>query len=666
MVDKRTKNESHNPGPGPALPPRDLHVRKYPGGTATRLEAPPESARKGQALPNGHASTALDTRWERGVPPPEERLTRPLEAGGLKAGPGSPSMMSSTLCGYPMSQRPSARDRTLSPDSATRNGGDASTSTEGAGGTREVSVVSQVLVNSSGPPRPLVRGVVDAKPPPPPPAARHQGQSHTVQGAAPEAERLELFVTPARSGNSGYGQPTLPAFSAQAVMASAPKRADQPPPPPSAPAARLPGGVGGVARVRPRVDYAEMETLVGASGRVAPATSPPPVQLPAQGPVEGRPRPQTAVHWAVHPQAAAPQAAAPAPASVPQAPDAAGAGPAQRLRESDDTPLMVSMSQELEDLFDGRTAAGEMGNGSLPPPLPAQRVSFGVEPSTAPSSASSIWVDPSLSDEAEAYARSEFSARELPQPRATGPAAEAGVEPYSGEREPSHEQHTPAPAPAGLGEDDEAGPPSTALALREPTGPVLRVARRDPGSAWGEQETVMIPDGQWPTPRRSVRRWLRDHWGALMISCVGVGLVSAVVFVNQLMQEQDRAARRAVQPVGLDPQAPVAPLAVEPTAAAAMPASGSDVSAENQVIRVPIAESGFQSDSTMIISVPSGAEVIHDGTRVGTTPMLMSEEFATGLYLLRKPGYQPQLLRIDPRKPTALTVRLQAMVSGNR
>lgn len=78
----------------------------------------------------------------------------------------------------------------------------------------------------------------------------------------------------------------------------------------------------------------------------------------------------------------------------------------------------------------------------------------------------------------------------------------------------------------------------------------------------------------------------------------------------------------------------------------------------------PAATSAPQSSSparpsTEIVTVPPGAEIVLRGAMVANAPARLVRPSYESLYLLRLPGYQPQLVALSPHSPDQIRVTLQ-------
>ena len=58
------------------------------------------------------------------------------------------------------------------------------------------------------------------------------------------------------------------------------------------------------------------------------------------------------------------------------------------------------------------------------------------------------------------------------------------------------------------------------------------------------------------------------------------------------------------------------------------------------------------------MSEPAHAEIVIGGAVIGNTPAQIVRGDKDADYLLRKPGYEPQLVRVTPRSPKRISITL--------
>lgn len=512
----------------------------------------------------------------------QERVTRPIQAGGLRGSGGPGIALGGTLSGYAMSEKVSGRGRV--PQGADPFAPEEETSRDGVSGARKVerpeasgsakhtpaaasvAVVSPVLVSTSsvkpGTKTGLGAETIIGRAPfdlPPVEQGRHQGrtiqqanQPPTTGPVAPQPPQGPQMPQAPQDGGAGIrervemGQATLPAFSIKELLAPAAGIGSK--------SISPPGGQSGQAADGGRLVILDQEQDADLITR----------------PVSGR------------------------------------------------MAFGSSTWQQAPNPF----AAGARGLS-----LPADGSSGGTpQPPRADSSLSgiSVWVDPRLAAEA-AGGRSD----------------------------------RPGPVPGGEAEPSSAGESVSEDSLR-----VAGRARQSRRATWERMDTMLLSEGSGLQRRAGFRGWLADHIGALVISGIGMVVVVGVAFVATQQRDSAPQVGQAAQPmVGRSAQAHAGRVSGSSAAQGAMDVlpSSSDqhVSAGGAVTEVPLDPAQLKrAPQTMITSTPAGAELIHDGALVGHTPLLLSKKFAPGVYLVRKAGFEPELLQLDPEKPVAITVRL--------
>ena len=68
--------------------------------------------------------------------------------------------------------------------------------------------------------------------------------------------------------------------------------------------------------------------------------------------------------------------------------------------------------------------------------------------------------------------------------------------------------------------------------------------------------------------------------------------------------------------------------------------------------------SAAPAEATAIISDPAQAEIVLGGDVIGTTPAQVARGTQGADYLVRKAGYEPQLVRVTPNSPKSITITL--------
>ncbi|MDD9946798.1 MAG: hypothetical protein OXU20_37475 [Myxococcales bacterium] len=118
-----------------------------------------------------------------------------------------------------------------------------------------------------------------------------------------------------------------------------------------------------------------------------------------------------------------------------------------------------------------------------------------------------------------------------------------------------------------------------------------------------------------------------------------VGLMACVAFVA--LYEGD-------PPVDAEEDAQEAPGAVQP-----LPPPTKTQGPPARAAEVPV------GPTTKLVTVPAGAEILHSGAIVASTPATLPRPQFASEYLIRKRGYVPQLVRIAPSSPPVIELELK-------
>jgi hypothetical protein len=174
--------------------------------------------------------------------------------------------------------------------------------------------------------------------------------------------------------------------------------------------------------------------------------------------------------------------------------------------------------------------------------------------------------------------------------------------------------------------------------------PLLQPISQDASAAWtqlrtGEYERIATPESAVRIPELSAREWM---FIGLLACASAATLYSLLVddVTTTLDEETVEAAttiehEHVVTPAvasGQDPQS--VRTSGKPAAAAAA------------------------ANTTEIVSEPSSAEIVVGGAVIGNTPAQVVRGPSDADYLLRKPGYEPQLVRVTPHSPKMITITL--------
>jgi hypothetical protein len=156
----------------------------------------------------------------------------------------------------------------------------------------------------------------------------------------------------------------------------------------------------------------------------------------------------------------------------------------------------------------------------------------------------------------------------------------------------------------------------------------------------GEFDRDTLPEGTAiRVPSLSTREWL---FIALLACASAATLYSLLIDDVRSVEEETDAATGAAAEHVVTP-APV-PEPAERTETKAAPATAAAAS----------------SNTTEIISEPSEAEIVVGGAVIGNTPARVVRGAQDADYLLRKQGFEPQLVRVTPHSPKTITITLHA------
>lgn len=190
------------------------------------------------------------------------------------------------------------------------------------------------------------------------------------------------------------------------------------------------------------------------------------------------------------------------------------------------------------------------------------------------------------------------------------------------ERERENTRPTTQSAPPSTSQFDWSRPPPTARDRhRERERPPL------------DYDRTTLPGGARPVrlPALAAREWL---FVALLACASAATLYSLLIDDTTRATEEDTDAATNSEHV-------VTPAA--PGAASVAPA-------------VP----GAAANMTVIVSEPGEAEIVLGGEVIGTTPAQVARGTKGADYLVRKAGFEPQLVRVTPNSPNSITITLHA------
>jgi hypothetical protein len=160
-----------------------------------------------------------------------------------------------------------------------------------------------------------------------------------------------------------------------------------------------------------------------------------------------------------------------------------------------------------------------------------------------------------------------------------------------------------------------------------------------------EYERETLP-GSMPIriPALTMREWL---FIGLLACASAATLYSLLIDDVTRPVEDDADAAAAVAPEHIVRPAPLQEQrAVKPSPA--VPAAAATSSAAKA------------ANLTEIASEPAQAEIVVGGAVIGNTPAQVVRGDTDADYLLRKPGYEPQLVRVTPHSPKLITITLHA------
>jgi hypothetical protein len=290
----------------------------------------------------------------------------------------------------------------------------------------------------------------------------------------------------------------------------------------------------------------------------------------------------------------------------------------------------------------GWTSMHRVGSGAPPEPSSSRPAS---QRSTDPLNATRSGY-PGRGDHSERFERADQNERADPSQRfqhseRTDPSERfQRAEPVTGARDP-RAQSTLQDAPYGW---------------QNPSGS----APRESFPRWNDRER--IPDYERETlpgtmavriPALSAREWM---FIALLACASAATLYSLLIDDVTTPVEDEAETAMSTAPEHLVKPAPV-PASPKPTSASAS-ASASRPAAESEAKPAPLAAAS--SNVTEIVSEPAHAEIVVGGAVIGNTPAQVVRGDKDADYLLRKPGYEPQLVRVTPHSPKSITITLHA------
>ncbi|MDD9947493.1 MAG: hypothetical protein OXU20_41015 [Myxococcales bacterium] len=208
----------------------------------------------------------------------------------------------------------------------------------------------------------------------------------------------------------------------------------------------------------------------------------------------------------------------------------------------------------------------------------------------------------------------------------------------------THRPASPAASPTQGGMEVPGGPTTAPRVPR----PVDAGMGEDPSSAWADVDTMLIPrevlnrPGLFGSLGVSTRR-------ALHHLLIGVGLSS---------HQADETTRRAFTHVALG-------LCVVVTLVALF-ADQWVVDRREERVREAELQAAIQRSSSarfgeeaLVVSIPPQADVVADGMLIGRTPLSVVRGKQDALLLVRRSGYEAQMIRVGPSSPPQVKVVLK-------
>lgn len=171
-----------------------------------------------------------------------------------------------------------------------------------------------------------------------------------------------------------------------------------------------------------------------------------------------------------------------------------------------------------------------------------------------------------------------------------------------------------------------------------------------------EYERETMPDSMpIRIPALSMREWL---FIGLLACASAATLYSLLIDDVTRSVEEDAEAAAAVAPEHVVTPAPLPERRETAQANQVKPAAPATPEAAAAAAAAPSAASS--ANLTEIVSEPAQAEIVVGGAVIGNTPAQVVRGDKDADYLLRKPGYEPQLVRVTPHSPKIITITMHA------
>jgi hypothetical protein len=267
----------------------------------------------------------------------------------------------------------------------------------------------------------------------------------------------------------------------------------------------------------------------------------------------------------------------------------------------------------------GWTSMHRVGSGAPPEPSSARPVPRSTVPLHSARPERNVYTEPTTPSAGSDTRRVDQSER------------------FQREREPIGDSNRPEPGRAHPTLQD--APP---FAWQQGGPPPPELPRWSERPRLPEYERETMPESMpIRIPSLSVREWL---FIALLACASAATLYSLLIDDVTNPIEDDAEAVTGAAPEHVVTPAPLPPV---PEKSQAKPAS-------------PAAPAAASANLTEIVSEPAQAEIVVGGAVIGNTPAHVVRGDKDADYLLRKPGYEPQLVRVTPHSPKIITITLHA------
>jgi hypothetical protein len=159
----------------------------------------------------------------------------------------------------------------------------------------------------------------------------------------------------------------------------------------------------------------------------------------------------------------------------------------------------------------------------------------------------------------------------------------------------------------------------------------------------GDYERVTVPGDPVRIPELSGREWLF----IALLACASAATLYSLIVDDITLPHEEQTVEAATTFEHL--VKPALPNAVLKPGATQL---------TNTAAQLTNTAAAAATDTTEIVSEPSSAEIVVGGAVIGNTPARVVRGSSEADYLLRKQGYEPQLVRITPHSPKSITITL--------